>query len=377
MIRSKTIQEHLEEPHISIVEHVDSCIRALGRSLSSRKAIYLDTCFWIYLRGAIGHGNGSKTGTLLDTLRERVAQMVMFCPISDSIFVEVMKQTDPKSRSATAALIDELSLGVTLVSEQDRAELEVGYFVKTCAGRPQSPPLDEMVWSKLAYIMGMVHPHNTQFDLPTELAIQKTFFDYMWTRPMSRMVDAVADVEIPGSDWSELSNKLNVANAAHAGSLRSYRQTYKAEVRGIVDLMGDAAVAAFIAVSAEMGAPPGQMTTGMRKEIEIGWKNIIATKMEEGTAQSQLASLHIPASLHASLRWNKQQKLASNDIFDFQHATAAVAYCDAFFTERSLSNMIKQNHLRLDREFDCFVTSDVGEALAWVEGVGSVRHQAV
>lgn len=282
--------------------------------------------------------------------------MVMFCPISDSIFVEVMKQTDATSRSATIALIDELSLGVTLVSEQDRAEMEVRYFVRACAGRPQSPPLDEAVWSKLAYIMGMVHPHNTPFDMSTELAIQKAFFDYMWTLPMSRLVDAVSDVEIPGQDWTELSNKLNIGNAAHAASLRSYRQTYKTEVRGIVDVVGDAAVAAFIAVSAEMGAPPGRMTTVLRNEIETSWKNIIAIKMEEGTAQSQLASLHILASLYASLRWNKQQKLDSHDLFDFQHATAALAYCDAFFTERPLSNMIKQNHLRLDSEFDCFVT---------------------
>lgn len=374
MIRSKSMTEHLAEPEISIEQHVDLRIRDLGRSLSSRKAVYLDTCFWIFLRDAIEHGNGSKAGTLLESLREGVAKMVMFCPISDSIFVEVMKQTDATSRSATIALIDELSLGVTLVSEQDRAEMEVRYFVRTCAGRPQSPPLDEAVWSKLAYIMGMVHPHNTPFDMSTELAIQKAFFDYMWTLPMSRLVDAVSDVEIPGQDWTELSNKLNIGNAAHAASLRSYRQTYKTEVRGIVDVVGDAAVAAFIAVSAEMGAPPGQMTTVLRNEIETSWKNIIAIKMEEGTAQSQLASLHILASLYASLRWNKQQKLDSHDLFDFQHATAALAYCDAFFTERPLSNMIKQNHLRLDSEFDCFVTSDVGEALAWVEGVSAVQQ---
>lgn len=376
MFHPKSVKKHLDESHIAIKQHVEIRVRELEGSLRSRRALYLDTCFWLKLRDASNQGRAIRAFALLEALRDQVNAGIVFCPISDSIFTELMKQTDPASRSATTALIEELSLGVTLVSEQERVEKEVSRFIRTSARLPQSPNGLKGVWCKLAFILGVVHPHETPFDPASELAIQKAFFDHMWTQPLSKVVEAVAGRDLPGSDWTELVSLLNQGNAEHSDDLRSFRQVYKAEVRGMVDLIGDIAVNSFFELAAEMGAPPGHPTVEMRKETENFWKNVIADKLEKGTVNTRLPSLHIPASLHASLRWNKQQKLDSHDIFDFQHATAALAYCDAFFTERPLSNMIKQNHLRLDREFDCVVTSDIEEALAYVSRTAPVDRKS-
>ena len=81
-------------------------------------------------------------------------------------------------------------------------------------------------------------------------------------------------------------------------------------------------------------------------------------------ARDVLRTLHIDASLHAAFRWDKKRKLRSNDLDDFTHAKAALAYCNAFFTERSLRSLITSKHLALDKLYDCHVAATEDEALA-------------
>lgn len=69
-------------------------------------------------------------------------------------------------------------------------------------------------------------------------------------------------------------------------------------------------------------------------------------KIFESFAQS-IPALHIYAACHAAVRWDQKRKLSGNDLFDFQHAQAAMGYCDVFLTEKPLSALLSQNHLRL------------------------------
>lgn len=109
------ITRHLGSPEVSLEEHRRYRVHALGRDLASRKAIYLDLRFWIGLRDAARYNKLGLERDLLLGLRRRVASGALFCPITDSTFLELFKQTDQQSRVATAELIDELSLGVTLM----------------------------------------------------------------------------------------------------------------------------------------------------------------------------------------------------------------------------------------------------------------------
>lgn len=87
MFRPKSFEEYLNEPEISIDQHADLRACELGRMLRSRQAVYLDTCFWLYMRNALGGGGADKALELLGSLREKAAAGLIFCPISDSIFV--------------------------------------------------------------------------------------------------------------------------------------------------------------------------------------------------------------------------------------------------------------------------------------------------
>jgi hypothetical protein len=78
---------------------------------------------------------------------------------------------------------------------------------------------------------------------------------------------------------------------------------------------------------------------------------------------TKLPTLHIHASCHSAVRWDKTRQLEGNDLFDFHHAAGALAYCEAFFTERPLETLIKAKNIALDQKFDCKVFSAIPEAV--------------
>src|SRR5260370_30320132 len=99
---------------------LDSYVRTrqidLARSLQSRAKVYLDLRFWIIARDVdAGLRKAPQERRLLDLLRLGVAQKRLICPISESTFMELLKQRDTVSRMATASLIHELSLRLTLI----------------------------------------------------------------------------------------------------------------------------------------------------------------------------------------------------------------------------------------------------------------------
>jgi hypothetical protein len=60
--------------------------------------------------------------------------------------------------------------------------------------------------------------------------------------------------------------------------------------------------------------------------------------------RQQLRTLHIHAALHAAFRWDKARRFTSNNLYDFEHASAALAYCQLFFTEDWLHSTITARH---------------------------------
>lgn len=77
--------------------------------------------------------------------------------------------------------------------------------------------------------------------------------------------------------------------------------------------------------------------------------------------------VHIQASIHASVRWDKRRQVEPNDIFDFNHAADALPYCDAFFTERSLHSTLSAVHVGLDRLYECKICSHIDDAVAYLK----------
>jgi uncharacterized protein with von Willebrand factor type A (vWA) domain len=112
----------------------------------------------------------------------------------------------------------------------------------------------------------------------------------------------------------------------------------------------------------ELGRRPS-LTDEQREEQEKLLQNFFTNALRLGKLRKELPTAHIHAMCHAVYRWDKKRKFDGNDLLDFHHATAALAYCDVFLTDGPLRALLTSTHVGLDKEMDCAVISDIGEAV--------------
>jgi hypothetical protein len=366
------IAAHRARPDVSIEQHVKRRVVALGRSLDQRIAIYLDTKFWIMLRDCAAGGPRDPTvAELLQRLRQLVSSGRVFCPFSENHLYEFMKQEDRRSRRATARLVDELSLGVALTDHRTRLGTEVAHFVHSYTdGAENLHPLRHLVWSKLGYVAGFSHPSGMGVDPETERALQKAFFDHMWTVSFAEMIETLGSSSPPGSldfDTAELNRGI----AENADQIRSFAQAYAAELRGAVELGADMAMDVMAErFRKKSGNAPPEAGSAEWQKFWMQWANLLFAALKKNDeARQQLRTLHIHASLHAAFRWDKARRFTSNDLYDFEHASAALAHCGAFFTEHALCSTITAGNVALDAMFQCRVVSKAADAVAVLKAI--------
>jgi len=364
-----TIGEHIKSSEVTFLEHVRGSELRLGESLSRREPIYLDTKFWILLRNASQGKEKSNAVDLLKLLQQAVNVGKVFCPINSALFVELMRQDSLRSRLATAKTIDDLSLGTTIVGFEERAAVEIDHFIRSTANLHSHHSVHHAVWRKLAYVLGISNVQNAAIDPKIDVAAQKAFFDHMCTLSLQDIIKTIGEEWTFEENPTTFASTMNEQIAEHAQELRSFKQTYDAEVRGVVDDVDDIALDVVRSISREHHQRVTEMDDSQKKESKNGWKNLIYLTLVQDKARHFLPTLHIRSSLYASLRWNKGRKFRSTDLWDFSHAEVGIGYCSAFFTDKSLHTMITEKHLRLDALYECNVGSSVEHAIEYVSRI--------
>lgn len=355
---------------------IDSYVRvrqiALAQSVLNRCKIYLDLRFWILLRdAAAGATASSDCIALLSRLQEGVRDGSLICPISESTFIELMKQANTSTRrKAIAQLIDELSLGVSLVSGRMRIATEIAHFLYGTTSAQKLHEMQELIWTKLSYALGYMHPSVPEFDTNTMLAVRRGVFDRMWNASATEIVAAIGD------QWSRhditllrSAQKINADIKRHADEVVSYQAAYHTEIAGALDASRDLIANVVAGMAVKAGVPP---PTELRlEESAIKFMNALRASFKRPSTRGALRTIHAFASLHAGLRYDKQTNFSAGHYFDFEHAAAAMAYCDAFFTERFLSHLCNTRHVNLSALNNCRATADASEALQVLCAFGS------
>lgn len=301
---------------------------------------------------------------LLDALVAGVAAGRLICPISDTLFLELMKQSDLATRGATAELIDELSCGVALCNEQTRVATEVAHFLHANAGHSVHP-LEHLVWTKVPHILG-VHPVVKDFPEDEQLVIQKAFFDHLWECSLSTMVGTIGSARALASPFGDIASRLNRDNAVHAPSMKSFEQVYRDEINGALELAAPIAADVLHHMARKALGPAAQPSAEEGEEITRQCLGLLRAAIRKPAGRRALRTLQVGALLHAALRWNRTQKLNANDIFDFHHAEAALGYCDVLVTDKPMHALLKHRKFAIERNFPCRVVSSVEEAADWV-----------
>jgi hypothetical protein len=356
---------HRASPHVTVDEHVRRRVIELGEWVMARDRVYLDKRFWIHLRAArMREPSPPGASALLASLEAGVSTGRLVCPISDALFLELMKQSDPGTRGATAQLIDELSCGITLSHEPTRVATEVAHFFHASVGHSVHP-LEHLVWTKVPYILGVQHPAATAFPKDEQLVIQKAFFDHQWEFSLSTMVGMIGSAWPLTSPFSDLANRLNRDNAAHASSMRSFAQVYRDEINGVLELAAPIAADVLHDIARKALGPTIQPSADARETTIKQCLGLLRAAVQKPIGRRALRTLHVGALLHAAMRWNRTQKLEANDVFDFHHAEAALGYCDVLLTDGPMHTLLMQRHLAVERTFPCRVMSSFEEAADW------------
>lgn len=359
-----TYRRHLQRPAESFTDYRARRLERLTATVLRRRIIYLDVNYWIDLLAAdAGQPRGPEHAELLELLRKGVGSGQLVCPVSMTTALEVDRQRDQSSRKATCKLIDELSLGIALISFDEIISSEVAHFFLSALVPDGLRPNRENVWTRTG-IMLVSDPPPPPFALTPrqERALQKTLFDSLWKLSLEEGLSQGAASE--PAPFYLLARQLTEGSRAHADEVRTFDDAYRSELKGLVEGSEPMIREAVDCLRDLLGGPP---TAG---SLNPGWTILLLNALAQSSAaRKALPTLHILASLHALVRWNRTQTFKANDFPDFHHAASALAYCDLFLTERGLVSMLSRGPSKLIESSNCEAAWAPSEALSKVRNL--------
>lgn len=353
---------------------VDAYVRAkqiaLGQALAPRTKVYLDLNFWIGLRDvALGLRRDEPAVQLLTRLREGVANGQLICPVAETFFLELLKQPlSPDRRIGTARMVDELSLGVAMLPSPRRVGTEIYQLFHTMMKRPEPLfAMKELIWTKVCHILGPSYPVTDQLDAATLLVVQKGVMDDLWELSLTQMVHAIGDAA-EAESYVDLTAETNRLRDLHADEITTFASAYDMELRGAIESVGSLAADILGDIGERAGFGAERPTSGEGRRLMLNMaRNLLHIAFVQNDAASTVRTLHVEAALHAALRADKQRRFKINDWHDFRHAAAALSYCDLFFTEGPLQQLVVRPQMGLLRLNGCKVASTLPTALALLD----------
>ncbi|WP_459557629.1 hypothetical protein [Lacunimicrobium album] len=364
-----TLKFHFENGSTTHFEYTRGLRLTLGKALLGQKRIYLDTKYWLFIRDVFMQR--SKNSTHIEITSElrrlRKSGSTIF-PVSYAVYVELMHQKDIETRTATALMVDELSGNCAIVDQFTLFKTELAHFWASLFEPAES--LHErklMVWRKATSIMGDFTP-EPEVQIFTEHqweAMKKAMVDLFWNISFSELVMRIGTADVSEQhDRTQLADTLNAQKQTEKNKQHTYQSLLLDEIAGgleanvddIIDYMG------YFALKKGFN-----LSDNDKSKSGLVLQNVIFAAFRCKKIGTSFPSLHIPSALHAMIRLQKERKYKKNDFHDIQHATNAVGYCDAFFTETSLRHLLTSKYLMAETEYGCKVLSDDTEILTYLK----------
>lgn len=369
-----TFDNHANEPDKTVDAYIKEKKLALGEWVNKRRKVYLDTKFWLLLRNAhLDRAKQQGQHDLLKLLNDGVLAGKLICPISEDVFQEVIKQTDEVTLRATVELIDSLSAGVSLLSHDERWETEVLYFVRSCNHPKENLyNLQDLVWTKLAYTSGMQIPHNEMLSEAENRLVQKAFIDHMWSLPLQEMINLIGlDRLLTFPHMPDFSHLMNEEKDSYNAENAGFKNIFLTEL-GFLLLREEARFGEMFAYlfEKEHGHAPQPEEVRTTNPGKL-FANVVYNAFRLQKAGNNLPTIEIEAGIHAQLIYDKTRRYKANDIYDINHAIAALPYCDYFFTEKNLREFVVRKNMAYDAKYNCTVVSSIIDAVSEIHQIVS------
>ncbi len=368
LLRSKpnTFQDHLDQPDVDLTTYTRQKRLELGNSLLSKRRIYLDTKHWIHLRDVLMRRSTKPLhGKIFELLSRRRLEDELICPISYSVFKELLRQSDMDTRHATAVVIDKFGAGCCVQPPNELMKREVMHFVhRTTLPSAEAYPLAQMVWTKLAFVLGDHFLEVKEVPRRQGLAMEKAMDDLFWSMSLEEVVSLLPQWSpVSEEDLQAVADELTRCKMAHKDEFETFEAVFLHEVAGIlhseVQMFDD-----LLLYLTRKNGGEGDVTTEQVERSGQALANVIHCDFEKERISTELPGIHVWAALHAAVRHDRKRKYKPGDCEDFRHARVALPYYDVFCTENSLKHLICTKPLRLDKVYNTIVVSDDEELLA-------------
>jgi hypothetical protein len=363
---------HFAEPHISAAQHSLARRISLGAEVLGKRRIYLDQKFWIFCRDAhLGKPNKPSHDLIWRALCSLVDTGRVVCPVAYPVLIETFKQGDAQRRKATATVIDRLSCRVALQPFPELVRIELYHlFRKHAKGKSAVYPLKRLVWTYAGWIAGEMIADNPVFDDATNNALQKGMFDTLAAAPFSSIIDATSGKPSPPlEDTEQHYAKLNADTTQHQDEVTSFDTVFMSEVAGTLDTIKPDIAGMlrhhYEEETKQVPPPPGssEETESVRLMSNLIYH---AYRLKKWTVEFPF--LHVGAGIHAAVRY-RRQPYKRGDHWDHLHAHPALAYCDAFLTEKNLGNLLCTPPLNYDSAYGCRVLWNDDDVLAYLQSI--------
>lgn len=328
--------------------------------IKTKKVIYLDTKYWILLRDQEKIKDTTQK-QLVERFTELLNSNKCVFPISRTIFWEIMKQTD-NIRKGSFEIIDKFSNGVGIIDDIDRIKIEFYYWIRSLSGADGLIEPQKLIWSNIHLVVGKKF-YSEKAKLLSK-GLQKELVNFTAELSISKAFD-IADTIIPPFKYKDNVEEFNANKEKYKDENKTFDEMFLSELAGMLDVYQDDFNEVMIDEYIEK--KDKHPTEDELKDFDAKtWCKIIYNSFKLGKIDTGLPYLKIFPSLFGLMRWNKERQYRDgNDSMDVMHATAALPYCDYFFTEKELRAMISQ--LKLDKSFNCVTESSPVEILSALE----------
>jgi len=327
--------------------------------------------FWINFREAkFGDGSCGQYAKILELAEKLVDEKKCIFPITDSMFMEILKQDGAKLEE-TVSIVDLLSQGVCIEDRESRILFELIEFLDR---RPniERHTARELLWTKMYSVFHNQFPFHEEWDKDFEEIYQRNFVDWSWRKLFGDFVEMFKDFDdFGGIEFPDKSDELNEGKEAHKNEYKTFDQLFLNEVAGAIDIVKEQIATATVTVCEKIA--DATLTPEMESEIreKHDSNKVIYNIFRLKDAGRYLPYIRIMSSCHAAIRWNTTQKYDGNHTFDFEHAACALPYTDYFFCEKQLRHIVTQSSLSLVDLYDCQVISNLDEILNVLESISS------
>jgi len=201
--KPNTLRHHLDHPEVDAASYIRQRRIAHGRRLMSMRRIYLDTNYWVCLREVL-LGRGSRAQEdIFDKLQELRDEGKVICPVSYSVFVELLRQSDLATRMATARVIDIFGESSCVQPPHEVLKQEVlGFAFRAMSQNVELIPVGELIWSKASFIVGEASLKLNGCPPKAAEAMTKAMDDLFWSIRLEEMI-SVLPPDAPKRDRQE------------------------------------------------------------------------------------------------------------------------------------------------------------------------------